>query len=594
MIMFITLVFLVMMVTGSFIIMSLRFNEENVRSTDLAFMAQHIHATVIDGAFNSLDLEQSRDHEVLEEVFAGRFSGLVPVFVPSDTEAFLISAESRATLGTTTGNFAFHTSQVVIAALSGEHSFSPWTHHQNHLGQGIYWFEYAMPVFLEGSVLPSYVIYVRSDASDFNDSIGEITQTIFLGVIIAIAMSSILALIFSSSLTQNLLRLNRKIKDFKVGAGSEPIAISTTKDEIGQLTGSFNTMASELDAGMTAITNEKNKMEIIMYNMTDGVLAYDENGILIHSNYAFEELVGTKNINRLDMYEFFAEIGIDFPEGKSIDNMDDSIINLGEKYINVSFNPYKSRDGRIQGVIIVFQDVTKHMVLDNMRKDFVANVSHEIRTPLTTIKSYAETLMDGAAEDVVLRDEFLSVINSEADRMASIVKDLLELSRFDSSRMDFDFKPADLVALVKANVRQHKMSGEKLSKEIDFASNVETAEVVIDPERINQVLDNIITNSFRYSGEGAKIEVEIRESKLFYMVYITDDGIGIPKDDLRQIFERFYRVDKARSRELGGTGLGLSIAKEIMEAHGGRINASSELGRGTTMMLRFPREGEPV
>jgi len=590
--MFITLVFLVMMVTGTFIIMSLRFDEENVRAGDLAGMAQHIHMAVIDGAFSSLeDLEPNAYQEILDEAFSNRFSELVPLFVPTDTEAFLISAESRATIGTTTGNFAFHTNQVVIAALNGEHSFSPWTHHHNHLGAGIYWFEYAMPVFLEGSVLPNYVIYVRSDASDFNDSIREITQTIFVGVIIAIAMSSILALIFSSSLTQNLLRLNRKIKAFKVGDGSEPIVISAAKDEIGQLTSSFNDMASELDAGMTAITNEKNKMEIIMYNMTDGVLAYDENGVLVHSNHAFEELLSTKNISSLDMYEFFTEIGIDFPEGKSIDNMDDSIINLGEKYINVSFNPYKSHDGRIQGIIIVFQDITKHMVLDNMRKDFVANVSHEIRTPLTTIKSYAETLMDGAGENAELRDEFLSVINNEADRMASIVKDLLELSRFDSNRTDFDFKEADLVALVRNNVRQHKLSGEKMNKEIDFICNIETAEVLIDPERINQVLDNIITNSFRYSGDDAKIEVEIRESNLFYMVYITDNGIGIPKDDLRQIFERFYRVDKARSRELGGTGLGLSIAREIMEAHGGRINASSELGRGTTMMLRFPRDG---
>jgi len=234
------------------------------------------------------------------------------------------------------------------------------------------------------------------------------------------------------------------------------------------------------------------------------------------------------------------------------------------------------------------------MLLDNMRKDFVANVSHEIRTPLTTIRSYAETLLDGAAEDANLRNEFLNVITNEADRMASIVKDLLELSRFDSNRMEFDFEITDLIALVSANVRQHKISVEKDNKEITFINSLDTAYVYIDPERINQVLNNIIINSFRYSGDDAKTEVEIRESKLFYMVYITDNGIGIPKEDLRMVFERFYRVDKARSRELGGTGLGLSIAKEIMEAHGGRINASSELGRGTTMMLRFPKSSEQL
>ena len=590
-IMFITLVFLVMMVTGTFIIMSLRFEEEIGRAADLAAEAQIIRSTVIDAAFQSPDFDPDAGRAAFELLLSNSFAGITAAQISPDMEAFLISGESRLTLGTTTGDTAPHTNQAVIAALSGQHMFlPPWQ--ANNLSGETRWFEYAMPVFLEDSVLPDFVIYVRSDADSFVESLERTTYTIGFGALIAIAISSVLALIFSGSLTQNLLRLNKRIKEFRVGAGGEPIALGSIKDEIGQLSESFSTMASNLGQTMAAVTNEKNKMEIIMYSMTDGVLAYDENGVLIHSNYACEELLSIENIGLMNMSELFNEIGIDFPEGKSIDNMEDSIINVGDKYVNVNFNPYKS-DDHIQGVIIVFQDITKHMLLDNMRKDFVANVSHEIRTPLTTIKSYAETLLEGAGDDAALRNEFLSVINNEADRMASIVKDLLELSRFDSNRMEFDFKLTDLVALVAANVRQHKISGEKENKEITFITNLDTANVYIDPERVNQVLDNIITNSFRYGGDSdVKTEVEIRESKLFYMVYITDNGIGIPKEDLRMVFERFYRVDKARSRELGGTGLGLSIAKEIMEAHGGRINASSELGKGTTMMLRFPKGGE--
>jgi len=589
--MFITLVFLVMMVTGTFIIMSLRFEEESERAADLAVLARDIRTNVIDAAPQSPYpyYDPAAGRAGLENLIRSSFPELVTGRIASDTEAFIISGMDRTTLGSTTGRFDMHIGQVVITALGGQHLFlPPWQ--SNNLSEETDWFEYAMPVFLEDSTQPDFVIYVRSDAESFNESLSSTTYTIGFAVLMAIVIASVLSLVLSSTLTQNLLRLNKRIKEFRVGTSREPIAIGSVKDEIGQLSESFSTMANNLGQTMAAVTNEKNKMEIIMYSMSDGVLAYDENGTLIHSNYACEELLSIENIGRMNMKELFDEVGIDFPEGKSIDNMEDSIINVGDKYVNVNFNPYKSGEDHIQGVIIVFQDITKHMLLDNMRKDFVANVSHEIRTPLTTIKSYAETLLDGAGDNADLRSEFLSVINNEADRMASIVKDLLELSRFDSSRMEMEFETTDLVALVAANVRQHKISVEKDNKEIIFTNSIDTANVYIDPERINQVLDNIITNSFRYSGEDAKTEVEIRESKLYYMVYITDNGIGIPKEDLRMIFERFYRVDKARSRELGGTGLGLSIAKEIMEAHGGRINASSELGRGTTMMLRFPKD----
>jgi len=597
--MFISLVFLVMMSTGTFIIVTLRMSEETARAGDLEGRALDIYSTVIEAAFNMPDFDPSDGRDALEALFTQSFSELVSNRIPEGIQAFIISGENFMTLETnadrSTDFYNFMTQQVIITALQGNTDFSAWRSYLDHLGNSYAWFEFAMPVFLDGmtgSDFPDYVIYIRSSAETFNASLRRITQTIGLVSIFALVASSVLSVIFAGSLTQNLLRLNKKIKEFKVGAGANPLTVTAkiANDEIGQLAVSFNNMEENLERGMATLTNEKNKMEIIMYNMSDGVLAYDEGGVLIHSNYACEELLGMENIVSMSMAELFAKIDIDLPEDGSIENMEDAIINIGEKYINTGFNPYKDHSGRILGVIIVFQDITKHMLLDNMRKEFVANVSHEIRTPLTTIKSYTETLLDGAAESEDLRNEFLSVINSEADRMAAIVKDLLELSRFDSKRMEFDYKFTDLAELVSSNVRQHKVSADKLGKEINFTSHVISAHIHVDPERINQVLNNIITNSFRYSGDNAKIDVDIHESGRFYMVYITDNGIGIPREDLRRVFERFYRVDKARSRELGGTGLGLSIAKEIMEAHGGRINVSSELGEGTTMMLRFPKE----
>jgi len=590
------LVFLVMVVTGTFIIMSLRMAEESDQAARLTDQAERIRHEVIDLTFLSPAVSPNLRGTALDTMISDSFAELVPGTLPADMEAFIICANTRMTLETTadnsTGFYTFLTQQLVIAALNGETRFDAANRsYQNHLGDWVYFFEFATPVILQGSELPDYVIYVRASSMEFNARLGSTIRTIGLAALIALVGASILSVVFAGSLTQNLLRLNKQINDYKIGEIVEPIAVDKTKDEISQLALSFNNMSRDLNTGMSVITNEKNKLEIIMYNMTDGVLAYDDTGTLIHSNYACEELLSldSEQISGMSMLELFERIGIEFPEGKSIDNLDDEIVNVGERYLNASFNPHKDRDGRTQGLIIVFQDITKHMLLDNMRKEFVANVSHEIRTPLTTIKSYAETLMDGAGDNPALRQDFLAVINGEADRMATIIKDLLELSRFDNKHMDFDMELTNLVELVENNVQNHKITADKTNKEITFTTELTAASIHIDPARINQVLNNIITNSFRYSGDDAKIEVEIHESGRYYMVYISDDGIGIPREDLRMVFERFYRVDKARSRELGGTGLGLSIAREIMEAHGGRINVSSELGVGTTMMLRFPK-----
>ncbi|MDR2183284.1 MAG: cell wall metabolism sensor histidine kinase WalK, partial [Clostridiales bacterium] len=241
-IMFITLVFLVMMVTGTFIIMSLRFEEQNERAADLAALARDINTNVIAAAFNSPYFDPGAGRGHFENLVANGFQGIVTAGrIPSDAEAFLISGETRATLGATTGSLHLHMGQVVIAALSGQHMFlPPWQ--ANNPGEDVRWFEYAMPVYLEGSVLPDFVIYIRSDADNFLDSLTNTTYTIGFGVLISISIASVLALVFSSSLTQNLLRLNRRIKEFKVGAGSEAIAIGSIKDEIGQLSESFSTM----------------------------------------------------------------------------------------------------------------------------------------------------------------------------------------------------------------------------------------------------------------------------------------------------------------------------------------------------------------
>jgi len=596
MIIYIALVFVVMMTSGTIIIVSLQLDEEASVEDELAGFAEHIRTLVIHDALLVPDIDSIYD---FEDLFSQRFEQLI--HLPDGIQAFIISGQNFHTIESSVddpaGEFNFFTTSVVIGAKAGEYGFDAGRTRISLFGGSGSWFEYAAPVFLEewewaiGNA-PDYVIHVRKQADDFNARLVRTVQTIGIASVAAILIASVVGMFFSNSLTSQILLLNRKVKEFAAGQLSERIEVQA-EDEIGQVTHSFNHMAEELSQTITAITNEKNKREIILYNMTDGVLAYDNNGHLVHSNHIAEELLGVKNIAQLEMDEMLKYIGIEAaPQG--IENIADTSVAVDDKFINVNFNSYKNKDGEIEGIIIVFQDITKHMKLDNMRKEFVANVSHEVRTPLTTVKTYTETLLDAIEDDgeidPAMFKNFLQTINAEADRMTWIVNDLLELSRFDSKRLEFEFKPFNLVELVRNNVSAHQITAEKQGKFITFYSGLNTADVVIDPERINQVLNNIISNSLRYSEEGAKVSVEVHSGRTSYLVYVSDTGIGIPKEDLRMIFERFYRVDKARSRELGGTGLGLSIAKEIMEAHDGRINCTSEEGVGTTMMLRFPKK----
>ena len=223
-----------------------------------------------------------------------------------------------------------------------------------------------------------------------------------------------------------------------------------------------------------------------------------------------------------------------------------------------------------------------------MRKEFVANVSHEMRTPLTTIKSYTETLMYGALEEKDMAMEFLNIINTETDRMSFLVRDLLQLSRFDNKQVQFKFSKVYINEFISENVRQNKIHAENKKQNLILELwPDDNAYVVADRDRVNQVINNITTNAIKYSPEGATIRIYVTEDKTYYKINVSDTGMGISKEDLPRIFERFYRVDKARSRAMGGTGLGLAIAKEIMEGQDGKLTAESEYGKGTTMTMWF-------
>jgi two-component system sensor histidine kinase VicK len=240
-------------------------------------------------------------------------------------------------------------------------------------------------------------------------------------------------------------------------------------------------------------------------------------------------------------------------------------------------------------MICVIQDITEHKKLEEMQKEFVANVSHELRTPLTTIKSYTETLLNGAMEEPEIAENFLNVINNEGDRMTALVQDLLDLSRLDNKQTTFIMEELNLNLLLEDSIEKYSIHVKKKKQTLAYIPARKAHKVLGDANRIEQVIKNIISNAVKYSGEETTINVSIFEQNENVIIKVEDSGFGIPEEDLPRIFERFYRVDKARSREMGGTGLGLAIAKEIMEYHGGHISVESQLGRGTTFMLHFPK-----
>ena len=262
-------------------------------------------------------------------------------------------------------------------------------------------------------------------------------------------------------------------------------------------------------------------------------------------------------------------------------------LNIDGRNINLFFAPFKNENERPAGVIVVIQDITEHVKLDSMRKEFVADVSHELKTPITSIMGYADTLLENEV-DRDTEKKFLERISSEGKRMARLVEDLLTLSRYDTDKVRREKGEFDLGELVKDIVEGLSLEVEKKSQTIECFVTADVPLVYADRNGIERVVLNIITNSIKYTQEGGFIKIYVGFVYNDAYIKFIDNGIGIPEEDLKKIFERFYRVDKARTREMGGTGLGLSIVKEILDKNNGRIDIKSEYGKGTEVVVRIP------
>ena len=447
---------------------------------------------------------------------------------------------------------------------------------------GSSFFDYAKPVG-ENII---YFRYYRDDWASITRYFNNIIYTSFLiGLIIALIAGYFL----SRTITSPLAKLMQKAQNIAKGDFDQELEVKSG-DEIGRLTETFNYMARNLKDNLAEISSEKSKMETILNYMTDGIIAFNLKGEVIHINPASMRILGADGLSNFSDYRtrFGFEYSLEDVLYLQSNQTAEMSINVGSKTIKVYFAVFTDEVKKPEGVIAVLQDITEQQRLENMRKEFVANVSHELRTPLTSIKSYSETLLDGALEDRETAEHFLTVINSEADRMTRLIRDLLQLSRLDYQQTKWNFEKMSLVELVRNVADRMKIEADSRRQTIECFELNEIPEIEGDYGRLEQVAFNIIGNAVKYTPEGGKITVYI--GKIYNDVYfkVADTGIGIPEEDIDRIFERFYRVDKARSREMGGTGLGLSIAKEIVEAHKGSINISSKVGVGTEVTVRLP------
>ena len=364
----------------------------------------------------------------------------------------------------------------------------------------------------------------------------------------------------------------------------------SSKNEMDDLVNAFGTVTDELKENLNEISRKKNQMETILLHMTDGLIAFNMEGEVILINNAAKDLL--KISNECNTFEkIFDKLNVDVNLEKIVylENWAsfEQKIQVEDMYLNIFFASFKGENNRPSGAIAVIQDITEHVRLDNMRKEFIADVSHELKTPITSIMGYSETLLDGEY-DKETQDRFLNVILEEAQRMARLVSDLLALSRFDNNKAVTDKSVFDLGDLVKQAQDKLKIELEKKEHKVECFVTSNVPPVHADKDGIERVFLNILSNSIKYTPNGGNIKIYVGCVYNDAYIKIIDNGIGIPEKDLQRIFERFYRVDKSRTREMGGTGLGLSIAKEILDKNGGSIDIKSELNKGTEIVIKIP------
>jgi two-component system, OmpR family, sensor histidine kinase VicK len=436
-------------------------------------------------------------------------------------------------------------------------------------------------------------IYLVANIESVFEQMKTINRIFATGTGIALAITAVLGILLAQTITRPIADMKKQALAMAKGNFSRKVKVYGF-DEIGTLAITFNNLTKKLQEAQATTEGERRKLSSVLSYMTDGVIATDRKGRVILINEPAAEMldVSRETVLSQPIVSLLSLSGTNTFEDL-LEESDSLILDYStktERYIlRANFSVIQKETGFVNGLIAVLHDITEQEKIDAERREFVANVSHELRTPLTTMRSYLEALADGAWLDAEIAPNFLEVTRTETERMIRLVNDLLQLSKMDSTDYKLSKEWVNFVDFFDRIIDRFEISKEQ---SVTFKRKLPAHAIFveIDEDKLTQVLYNIISNAMKYSPEGGQITFSIKEMEEKIIVSISDQGVGIPKENIAKIFDRFYRVDKARTRKLGGTGLGLAIAKEMVNAHGGSIWAASEEGKGTIISFSLPYE----
>ncbi len=437
----------------------------------------------------------------------------------------------------------------------------------------------------------AFIIYILDNKETVSELNAQLFTIIFQALVIGLLISVLLSFLLSKTMVGPIEKLTAGAERVAAGHFDSELPVESS-DEIGILTGTFNEMSGILQETLAAVENERDKLDTLFLHMTDGVVAFNHEGGLIHCNPAANTMLHRNLDDRCTYDELFGSV-YPFAEMLALQrpNYAEGEMLVGERTLELYLAPFS--DQARGGVLIVLHDVTEQHRNEERRKEFVANVSHELRTPLTNVRSYAETLRDAEEGDIPHETarSFLDIIITETDRMTNIVQDLLTLSRLDSGHTELILSRFSFAEAIESVARANALAAKNHGHELTCGSLEDLPLIVGDRSRLEQVMMNVIGNAIKYTPDGGHIRISAGSTENDVWMEVWDDGIGIPEKDRDRIFDRFYRVDKARSRESGGTGLGLSIARELVLRHNGTIALAPHEGPGTTIRLTLPIAG---
>lgn len=453
----------------------------------------------------------------------------------------------------------------------------------------------------------SDMIRMALSLQEVDASMQRIWTALFIGLLILFAAAALISYRIARGLTRPLEQITRVAKRIKSMDYRARVTVKSN-DEIGELGLAINAMADGLQVQMARIHQNESQLASVLDNMINGIVMIDRAGRIVLLNrraeevlgFSARELEGRHYLEAKQQYEL-AQIIQDGLERKEHLREEITFYFPEERLLDLNLVPIFDENEEFGGVLLVLQDVSAIKRLERMRSEFVANVSHELKTPIAAVKGFAETLLGGAVNDPETARSFLQIIFDESDRLNRLIGDILELSKIESRRVPLMFSPIELAPFISKTVEL--MEAEAVRKDIRITMKVEPGLYVeADEDRLRQIVMNLLSNGINYTPEGGVVSVLVEPVMLPWMegmneaevdyehirIIISDTGIGIPKKDLPRIFERFYRVDKARSRSSGGTGLGLSIVKHLVELHKGSIELESTVGIGSTFTIELP------